>query len=414
MKKLATFVCLMTLSPLWSNSEFNMQSFFSYEEWKEMTAQGGVQEDCIVLIDGTRIPATIVQLPSLFFTFFTMDFDVSEVKTVTVVNKQNEVNIQYITQGGQNYIGKLSRGKFVCWVSDPSPKDPHRIVEKEIDPKLVNFIILAQRDQKNVQPNAQLASLELSQGEQFPVVLMSNPILLTDGWSEKKIKPEELFELTFDGGVHGQIVENHQIQDFGFMYVKDPHLMVQIPKKDCLLKLPWSQISHIQAFNNGFKRHNREPDFDRSVEVQEDMFEGEFGIPLPYEVCAHPDYLGITRGNLLQEGFAAHAIPPQVIEAIGGLGGDTLTAADILFDPIEYLETFENFIVEALEEPKSLLEEGVLDEEWAQADVKEPIIWIGIDEIITQDQQDIIWTEIGDEDGPLAPEEEAFLEEWLF
>jgi hypothetical protein len=374
MQKIAIIVCLITFAPVWAENETDGQSFLSYEEWREMTGSSQDKEDCIVLVDGKRITGTLVKLPSLTYNFVKMEFDPAEIKTISVVKHQNNVKIQYITREGQNYIGNLAEGKFAFWISDPSLKDPSHMVEKELEPKFVNFIVLANRESKTPHTNPQLGSLELINGDHVPIAIMSNPILLTDGWSDKKIKAEDVLELCFDGGVHGKILDNGAEANLGFMYAKDQYILIQIPRNQYLVKLPWSQVSYIQGHNGGFRQQKQGRELFNTTYFQEDAALNEIGTMLTGYQNTNPDCLGIEKGTLLNGALCATAISSKAITEAGQLGCESLIAMEQLFDSSEGREWLTEIEIEefAEEDPiVAIMEATMLDDLMSILDSKE-------------------------------------------
>lgn len=363
-----SITCLLGFASLLGDQEYGVQSFLSYEEWRELTTASQDKEDCIVLVDGTRIPGALSRVPAIKYNFVRMEFDVNDIKTIAVLKTPAQTKIQYITREGQNYIGSIDTGKFAVWVHEPALKDPSHIIEKEIDPAIVNFVVIANRAGRVTHTHPKLGSLELSNGDQLPIVIMSTPITLTDGWIDKKLRSEDLLEVAFDGGLHGKMLVDGTPKPLNFMYVKDPYILVQIPRNQCLVKLPWSQIKHIQAYNGGFRQQDTSKTMAKTTYFEDDFGFDEVGSRLIGYQTIIPDCLGVSKGDLLNDAICTATVAPDAIAEVQRLGLEALVASDILFDANEDFTSFAGFYIRDLvdEDVWNILAEAALWEDYSQ------------------------------------------------
>ena len=258
-----------------------------------------------------------------------------ELMTVGVANMDGAIKLQYITRDGQNYVGAWTKGKFQFWVREPFLKHENHVVQKDIDPKIVSFIVLKNRDSRSTPTTPDLGSLELNNGDHLPVAIMTNPILLTNGWSDRKLKPEDILEICFDGGLHGTVMDAGGPVDLTFMYIKDKYLTVQIPRNQNMVKIPWDQVAYIQGHNGGFRQ---ELTAGRKA-AEHSVFYDNQSLP-PREIGTVwigalddvPDQIGIKGGSLLTNASGATAIPASAVSELDLLGNEEMIAIEALFD----------------------------------------------------------------------------------
>ena len=339
-------------------------AFLKYGECKEIAKSYHDSLDCLVLLDGTKLQGILEKLPPIVYSFDRLKFSADELMAIAVVRQNNITKLQYVTHDGQNYVGKWNQDKFIFWTKEPTLKNPDHVVEKEIDPQTVNFIILTNRTGRSFAANQQLASLELVNGDQLPILIMSNPITLTgSSWSDKKIQAKDVLEIFFNGGVHGQIYEKGIPKDLPFMYAKDPYLLIQIPHTHHLIKLPWTLIAHVQGYNGGFQQDKGELD---SANLRHSLFhEKEVSIFRtgnfePKKKSMAIDSIGIT-GDLLSGVLIASVITPRSISVTQQLGLEPIIASKALFDEDETSDWANEIVLEDIIE--DIISEDVILED---------------------------------------------------
>lgn len=307
--------------------------FFSYAEWKEIYSTRRCPEDLVVLIDGSKICGTIEAVPALDYSFGSLDFDVSQIAVVTLASQGPLYRVQYISRDGQNFIAPLSAtGRFSIWINEPSPKNPDYRAKKEINPKLISFILLKERDVGNLEPNRGFSSIELKNGDHLPAIIKNDMIPLSTGWSEEKLAPENIIEVYFNGGLQGQILREGIPSDLGFMFVKDRFLTLQLAKQEQLIRLPWDQIASIQARNGGFRHENPRGRVSGLLFARPYVHDLEEAVQLGIQTT-EPDAIGFTKGELLAEASGAICIAPNVCEGLLALGTEKLTPEPTPFPP---------------------------------------------------------------------------------
>jgi hypothetical protein len=395
MRKFLLAACLLTISASYGHSTQNLphNTLLSFEEWKELAAGGSGPDDYLLLTDGTKIYGHFIKLPVIYYSFAHLEFDVKEILAVRVLNQQGAIKLQYITRNGQNYIGNWRNGKFVFTAKEPVLNDQYHL-DKEIDPRIISLIVLKNRDHLITLPEPELASLELTTGDQLPIKVLTNPIWMTDGWKDSKASPQDLVQLCFDGGLHGTILENGSSRDLGFLYVKDQYVQLEISHQHHLVKLPWNIIAGIQFRNGGFKREYFDPSHPIELASSYDepeLVPKEIGSFLTLQHDYTPDSFGNKGGHLLDQAMGSLSVSPGAIAKLETFGHESLVAlqqmfkeedepewlADVTFEEVEteILETIPVMQIAMVEEPVSSPvsvpeEEGEV-EVVANVDVKE-------------------------------------------
>lgn len=179
MRKFLLAACVVTGTLLNAEQEAKLpaSSLFSYAEWQEIFSKRRCSEDFIVLIDGSKLCGMIDKVPSLNYSFTTLDLNLKDIAAISLSPQGTHFKLQYITRDGQNFISTLGKGKFGIWVLEPTPKDPLHTVHKEIDPKAVSFILLKERERLTTTKQPTVSSITLRNGDQLPVVLSPNRLL---------------------------------------------------------------------------------------------------------------------------------------------------------------------------------------------------------------------------------------------
>lgn len=293
-------------------------------EWEQFLSHKTCSDDIVVLVDGTRLCGQIEKIPPISFSFGNLIFTPTEVAAIALIHQAQDLKIQYITRDGQDYLGSLARGKFIFNVLDHS-EGQSRYTKKEIDPQAVHFIILREREYLNSPYLGSVSSLDLNNGDHLPVIIQEEPIVLTDGWHDKILRPSEILEISFNGGVQGRILQEGLPTKLNFMFVKEPFLKLRILKNGQTLKMPWNQIEYIEAHNGGFKRS---PPHELTLE----KFVEEPKVPV---IEMKPDSIGNNSGTLLEGAQGTVALEPSAFDGLELIGADLMYEVKPLFDPAE-------------------------------------------------------------------------------
>lgn len=389
------FIASSVIASLWGSEP----CFLSYEDWEEVSTQFQGNKHQIVLKNGSKLYGTLEKIPSLSYTFTSLDFDPHEILVVTTVQTPQAIKLQYVTHSGQNYIASSTVDRFVFTTQEPDLNGNSREVKKEIDPLLIDYILLNRPTIPYAGYNSKLSSLEFQNGDQLPVILLSDPIVITDGWSEKKLKVSDIIQLSFQGGLCAKVYKEGRQVDIDFSYVKEPYLWVQLERNKHHMKFPWSQIAIIQTANGGFYREHplREP---RTLTSQpnassrgRDSQKIGLGWMKRHDV---PDQMGLKAGEALNDAFGTISLSSEAIASIRNLGNEPIIALDPLFDEREEELWLANIVVDEFEHGEDVSEQAI-----AELDL------VGCEHITALDPQ---FTENPHE----LEEGEFFLSDWIF
>lgn len=335
---IALFTGACFFSPSLSGSDTG--NLFSYAEWGEVAKNFACDQDFILMADGKKICGTVEKLPPIEFTFGRVAFSVSEVSSVSLIDRGGKRYVQYITQSGHSYFGPVAQAPFQFYVKEPTHKNPEHVVRKEVAPGQVTFMILKKRPETHTYSASSLFTVILKDGQQIPAALTQQPIRVTDGWKEKELLPQDIIEMSFDGGIQGTIVQGDVRESLGFIFIKDHFLVVQMPKVEGLIKFPWDRIALLQAGQNGFKY---EPEHTPGNLVGSTVY-------LPVPTLAHlskqestlagvrvtePDSLGYMEGKELSEAAGFLTVEPKAIASLDEIGNEPLSEPKALFDQKE-------------------------------------------------------------------------------
>jgi hypothetical protein len=323
----------------------------SYAEWNEVYKNRRCPEDFVVLSDGSKLCGVLEKLPPLEYSFGILEFKPADIAAISLFTHEGRNKIQYIRRDGQNFIGQLAKGKFTLWINEPTAKDPNHQIKKEIDPKIVSFILLKERERYPEGMSSRLSSFELKNGDELPGIIRSDSITLSDGWSEKSLNPADIIELNFNGGLHGQILESGEPVDLGFMFVKERFLTVQLSYPDQTVRIPWDQIEGVQTKNGGFKK-SAQPS-SPILFVRSSIQDVDEALQSGIQTTA-PDCIGNNRGTLLTSALGGIPIKPAALLGLAELGQEKLMATKIksLFNNEE--EQYWNLGITLEEEPVQL------------------------------------------------------------
>ncbi len=306
---------------------------FSYAEWAEISKNYACEEDFIALSDGKKLCGRVEKLPPIDFTFGRVTFSVEEVATVSIAERQEKLYVQYITHSGHSYFGPVAKSSFLIWVNEPSAKNPSHVVQKEVSPAQITFMILQKRSETHHYAHTALFTLILKDSQQLPVALPPDPIALSDGWKDKLLHPRDIVEIWFEGGVHGTVVQGDVRDSLGFVFVKERFLTIQIPKVAGLIRLPWERVAQIQSGQNGFRLDTAKSSGNlvgasvyipppTAAPVRETVFEPKAGAR-----TSEPDAIGTMSGTALAEAAGFLAVEPQAVTALENLGNESLSQA---------------------------------------------------------------------------------------
>lgn len=224
------------------------------DEWQKIAAEALCDGDIIVFVDGTKQCGKALLLPPLNYSFGSLNFKPEEVAVVAFKASDGVLKGQYITHSGQQYVGTVNAD--IQFAPFAKPTEGSETVEtqesRSIHPQAIQLLILHRDKNTKYTLSKRLHHLELANGDILPVIFEKENILLSSGWQDNKLAPQEIVDITVDGGIYGTISKNGRQQELPFTFVKEKTVGLQIPKTGETLRLPWEQINRIKADSGEF------------------------------------------------------------------------------------------------------------------------------------------------------------------
>lgn len=241
------FLCLASVAQA---KDFTMR--FAQEEWSEIGNPQEFTADMVVHRDGTKVFGRIEALPPIQYAFGAVSFRVDEVAAVAFHSKEEKV--EYVTRSGQKFIGSLKRRPWPFQKQvikevklGPFMRDQVSYQPGTIDPDEVNFILFKQRGDPVSFIGDRYHKLVLRGGDQFPVIVATTEINLSDGWKDFTIRPKRISDVLFNGGLQGYLKGEGFDQKLPFSFVRDHFLDVRLAKNGEVLRIPWENIERVVA-----------------------------------------------------------------------------------------------------------------------------------------------------------------------
>lgn len=223
---------------------------FSSVEWQRMGSYAFRDGDFIILDNGNKLIGEVAFIPSIHYSFGDVNFSLKDVALVAFIPAEDSLKMQVITRDGLHYLGDTSDAKITVKELLPGLNREARYVDRQIDPKTINYIAFSPRQRDTIRQTPQFYQLTLQNGDAVPVILERETIHLSDGWQERVIQGNQLVEASFHGGLQATIEDKNGVTDIGFAFVKNPQLSVAIPYCDHCVNLPWEFVSQLKR-NSG-------------------------------------------------------------------------------------------------------------------------------------------------------------------
>lgn len=240
---------LLLAAPLTADEVINHQSgaFFNQSEMREILNRIHADEDFIILRDGTRLAGKVPELPEIRFSFGPFPLKLHDVAAIAFSDAGGKTKIQLITHDGHSYVSEVSSDSVPFIQYFPSMKNPKRTENKKIEIDSISHILL-NRDSYAAQPKpSRVHVLELNNGHHFPVLIAEEKIQLSNGWEAFAIRPEEIVDVNFDGGLYGTVRgPGGKEKELDFSFVSDRHLRVRVLNSSQTIGIPWSEVYGIR------------------------------------------------------------------------------------------------------------------------------------------------------------------------
>ncbi len=243
------FASLLLSAPLSADEliQHKSRTFFTDSELEQVLQNVRAGDDLIVLSDGTRLSGKVPDLPEVPFKFGKFPLKVNDLSAIAFSEKGGKTKLQLITQDGYRFVTELGDQPIPLIQYYPSSLKPTQMTRKEIDPKTISYILL-QRDRPAAQSKpSQLYMIELNNEDQIPAMIVEESIQLSNGWKEFSIRPDEIVDVSFDGGLYGTLCDRRgRKRELDYAFVKDQFIRVQIYNASQTRGIPWSEVFAIR------------------------------------------------------------------------------------------------------------------------------------------------------------------------
>lgn len=229
----------------------------SQSEWSRVGDPATMPYDVLVKKDGTRLDGELREVPTLSYRFGDISFCADEVAGLATVDKKVEI----VTRNGQFFIGTPQRHRLTFWQCDDVGEStaPRRyrssptFKEIEIPYHEVDFVVLRSRGNVNLLIDEAFYSIILTNGDRFPVRMVTREIRLSNGWENYSLPVQKIHKVTFrHGRLRGDLRGEAFPEDLPTASVLDSDLSVRLAKDDKALELPWNSIDTIMGDEGSF------------------------------------------------------------------------------------------------------------------------------------------------------------------
>lgn len=252
---LASSLLLVPLTTCEANTAtLRADELFQPAQWRDTRQRQEVYDgDVVILSDGQRLVGRLQQIPSIDYSFGSVDFEPDEVASLSFGRVHGLPKMQVITREGYNFIGNMPKGQlqFEEDVEDPT-SGKYSSVKRPLDPYDVNYVVL-EPSQEPSGHQEKFFHVSLKNGDEVSVLLSNEAIHLTDGWHDQDIPSDSLSRVCFNGGLHGYYEGQEGDETLGFAFVKDSHLNMRLAKDQNLLRMPWTQIDSVHVDLGDFR-----------------------------------------------------------------------------------------------------------------------------------------------------------------
>lgn len=243
------FASLLLSAPLSADEliQHKSRTFFNNSELENVLQNVQVGDDLIVLSDGTRLTGKVPNLPDIPFKFGKFPLKIKDVAAVSFSDRSENTKVQIITHDGYRFVAEVTDQNFPLIQYYPSSTHPTRMTRRELDSKQISYILIRGNSQAVSAKPSHLHVLELNNGDQIPVLIAEESIQLSNGWKEFSINPNEIVDVSFDGGLYGTLSDQRgRKRELDYAFVKDQYIRVQIFNSQQTRGIPWSEVFAIR------------------------------------------------------------------------------------------------------------------------------------------------------------------------
>jgi len=215
------------------------KEYFSTKEWNEIQKLNALEQDLIVLQDGTRLTGTINKIPKLSYPFGTLQFEPSEIIALIFLPQGK---MELITTEGMHFIGNIAKDFFLFSKADER--------QKVIMPNKVHWMAFRNRKFNPKKKKEKLYCLKMCNGDLLTLTLDHQPIMVRNENKEFAIYSHMIQHLQFNEGVTGLLADANGTEIvLPLSQVKEPLFTGQLTHNAQVIKLPWRHIDSLQQIS---------------------------------------------------------------------------------------------------------------------------------------------------------------------
>ena len=251
MKKIVfLLLCLQTLHFSTYAQEFTLE--IPSKEWGSIGAPETLENDLIVLKDGTQIEGLLTQLPPIVYPFAKIDFTTDEVSGIAFIKggATSSIQMQYVTRNGQNYISSGPE-KLTFYLNNEKEKasilgDVYNEREHKIQTQAINFILLKKRSDIPFLISKNYLSMTLWNGDRFPFQIDTYRINLRQGEKHFSILTKNILDVWVTGGIEGYLKGIGIEQPLNYSFIEEKEFSFLLAKNNQKITIPWKEIKRIR------------------------------------------------------------------------------------------------------------------------------------------------------------------------
>ncbi len=221
-------------------------TLFTNQEWKEWVSAQPHEHDLILLKDGTSLTGTVTTIPTTHIAGNAIHFNPDQLTIIATAFVEDHPKIQWMTLSGYSFITDI-------------PSDSIVLSDKKIPLQSIDTILFHNQETSG---NHSLASVELKNGDVFPIHLLSDKVESSRG----QLLTADFYDVLFDGGLHGTLRQDGKYQFFPHTTLVEPNFHGQVPYVNDILVFNWNQVNRVQSDTNGFIDQSRTHCHDKSCE----------------------------------------------------------------------------------------------------------------------------------------------------
>lgn len=250
-KSLVTIVFLVVAAVSWASDVSTYTLELTPEQWESIGDPRWLEDDVIVLQDGTKVWGEFEHLPNIVYPFGYVSFDVDEVAAISFPDIMSTRKMQYVTHNGQNYVGEIPSGgmKFLERRPVENPrmfKSKWHYVPTTIQVDSISFILLKKRERVDFLVGDNILSMVMVSGDRFPFTIDTYRINLAEGNNKFSILTKEIKDVWVAGGLQGYLKGVGLDRELEFATLLDKTFIVRLAKNDEVLEIPWKDIARIK------------------------------------------------------------------------------------------------------------------------------------------------------------------------